>query len=174
MFTRRQILLGSACAAALAATGGGVLQLRDGEATVKGRFAVTKTPEQWREILTPEQFAILRDADTERPWTSSHNKEKREGIFACAVDSSVKCNGLSKSDFDVFSKVGQHCLERGFITEVFAWSEIGGEEDVLQLLLIEGIDVQVAGQAMAQSRRWRSRCRPFGRTHRHHRTTSSC
>ncbi len=85
MFTRRQILLGSACAAALAATGVGVLQLRDGEATAKGRFAVTKTPEQWREILTPEQFAILRDADTERPWTSSHNKEKREGIFACAA-----------------------------------------------------------------------------------------
>ncbi len=67
------------------------------------------------------------------------------------VDSSVKCNGLSKSDFDVFSKVGQHCLERSFITEAFAWSEIGGEDDVLQLLLIEGIDVQVAGQPTAQS-----------------------
>ncbi len=91
-----------------------------------------------------------------------------------SVDSSVKCNGLSKSDFDVFSKVGQHCLEWGFITEAFAWSEIGGEDDVLQLLLIEGIDVQVAGQPTAQSTRWRSRCRPFGRTHRHHRTTSSC
>ncbi len=42
------------------------------------------------------------------------------------VDSSVKCNGLSKSDFDVFSKVGQHCLERGFITEAFAWSDTNG------------------------------------------------
>ncbi len=61
------------------------------------------------------------------------------------VDSSVKCNGLSKSNFDVFSKVGQHCLERGFITEAFAWSEIGGEDDVLQLLLIEGIDVRLRG-----------------------------
>ncbi len=39
---------------------------------------------------------------------------------------------LSKSDFDVFSKLGQHCLERGFITEAFAWSEIGGEDDVPQ------------------------------------------
>ncbi len=67
------------------------------------------------------------------------------------VDSSVKCNGLSKSDFDVFSKVGQHCLERGFITEAFTWTEIGGEDDVLQLLLIESIDVQVAGQPTAQS-----------------------
>ncbi len=67
------------------------------------------------------------------------------------VDSSVKCNGLSKSDFAVFSKVGQHCLERGFITEAFAWSEIGGEDDVLQLLLIEGIDAQVAGQPTAHS-----------------------
>ncbi len=67
------------------------------------------------------------------------------------MDSSVKCNSLSKSDFDVFSKVGQHCLERGFITEAFAWSEIGGEDDVLHLQLIEGIDVQVAGQPTAQS-----------------------
>ncbi len=67
------------------------------------------------------------------------------------MDSSGKCNGLSKSDFDVLSKDGQHCLERGFITEAFAWSEIGGEDDVLQLLLIEGIDVQVAEQPTAQS-----------------------
>ncbi len=63
----------------------------------------------------------------------------------------MKCNSLSKSYCDVFSKVGQHCLGRGFITEEFAWSEIGGEDDFLQLLLIEGIDVQVAGQPTAQS-----------------------
>ena len=84
MVTRREILLGSAGAAALAAAGVGIVKWQDGEATAKGRFAVAKTPEEWREILTPEQYAILRDADTERAWTSPHNQEKREGIFACA------------------------------------------------------------------------------------------
>ena len=84
MVTRREILLGSAGAAALAAAGVGIVKWQGGEATAKGRFAVTKTPEEWREILTPEQYAILRDADTERAWTSPHNKEKREGTFACA------------------------------------------------------------------------------------------
>ena len=29
-----------------------ILKMQDGEATAKGRFAVTKTPEEWREILT--------------------------------------------------------------------------------------------------------------------------
>lgn len=84
MITRRAILLGSAGAAALAIAGVGVLRWQDREATAKGRFAVTKTPGEWREVLTPEQYAVLRDADTERPWTSPHNKEKRDGVFACA------------------------------------------------------------------------------------------
>ena len=82
MVTRRQILLGSAGAAALTAIGLGIAKRQGAEAKATGRFAVTKTPEEWREILTPEQYAVLRDADTERPWTSVHNKEKREGIFA--------------------------------------------------------------------------------------------
>jgi peptide-methionine (R)-S-oxide reductase len=45
---------------------------------------VTHTPDEWRKLLTPEQYAVLREADTERPFTSPLNHEKRKGVFACA------------------------------------------------------------------------------------------
>ena len=45
---------------------------------------VEKTPEEWRKVLTAEQFYILREEGTERPFTSPLNKEKRKGTFVCA------------------------------------------------------------------------------------------
>jgi len=86
MVTRRDILLGTAGIAAIAAAGVGVLKWRGSGATAatEGRFEVTKTPEEWRKILTPQQYAVLREEDTEAPWTSPLNKEKRDGTFACA------------------------------------------------------------------------------------------
>jgi peptide-methionine (R)-S-oxide reductase len=86
MVTRRQILLGTAGVAA--ATAGGVVLLREqstkATAASEGTFEITKTPEEWRKLLTPQEYAVLRDADTEARWTSPLNKEKRKGTFACA------------------------------------------------------------------------------------------
>ncbi|HRP95901.1 MAG TPA: peptide-methionine (R)-S-oxide reductase MsrB [Rhodocyclaceae bacterium] len=45
---------------------------------------IEKSDEEWRRILTPEQYEVLRREGTERPWTSPLNDEKREGIYACA------------------------------------------------------------------------------------------
>src|SRR3954471_21061426 len=47
-------------------------------------FEVTKTDEEWRKQLTPQQYEILRKEGTERPHSSPLNKEKRKGTFACA------------------------------------------------------------------------------------------
>lgn len=47
-------------------------------------FPVAKTEAEWREILSPEAFRVLRQHGTERPGTSKLNAEKRQGIFACA------------------------------------------------------------------------------------------
>src|SRR3989338_3429692 len=55
-----------------------------------------KTESEWKEKLTPEQYNILRKAETERPYTSSLLKEKRKGVFTCMAcgnelfDSSTK------------------------------------------------------------------------------------
>lgn len=57
--------------------------MREGYAS-DGEFEITKTEAQWREILTEEQFQVLRHEATERPFSSPLNDEKRAGIFSCA------------------------------------------------------------------------------------------
>ena len=47
-------------------------------------FPVTHTDAEWREILTPEQYDIMRGHGTERPGSCALLHEKREGVFACA------------------------------------------------------------------------------------------
>jgi peptide-methionine (R)-S-oxide reductase len=44
-----------------------------------------KTEQEWRDRLTPEQYEVLREKGTERPFTGALLHEKREGIFACAA-----------------------------------------------------------------------------------------
>ena len=43
-----------------------------------------RSDDEWRATLTPEQYRILREAGTERPFTSPLNKEHRRGRFLCA------------------------------------------------------------------------------------------
>ena len=42
------------------------------------------TDAEWAKRLTPMQFRVLREAATERPFTSALNKEHRPGTFVCA------------------------------------------------------------------------------------------
>ena len=46
--------------------------------------AVTHTEAEWRKLLTPAQFNVLREEGTERPFTSKLLDEHRKGVFACA------------------------------------------------------------------------------------------
>ena len=46
-------------------------------------FAVTHSDAEWREMLTPEQYDILRGHGTERPGSCALNFEKRAGTFSC-------------------------------------------------------------------------------------------
>jgi peptide-methionine (R)-S-oxide reductase len=48
------------------------------------RFEVVRTAEQWRRILTPSQYAVLREEATERAGSSPLNREHRRGLFLCA------------------------------------------------------------------------------------------
>ncbi|HYM18884.1 MAG TPA: peptide-methionine (R)-S-oxide reductase MsrB [Micropepsaceae bacterium] len=47
-------------------------------------YPVSKSEEEWKKELSPEQFRVLRQHGTERAGTSPLNVEKREGVFVCA------------------------------------------------------------------------------------------
>ena len=46
---------------------------------------VNKTDEEWRRILTPEQYRVLRLKGTERPFSGEYDKAKEEGTYVCAA-----------------------------------------------------------------------------------------
>lgn len=80
---RRSFLLGSAAIAVLA---GLVLSRRLTilAPALAENFEVTKTDAQWRAILSPAAFAVLRQEDTEPPGSSPLLNEHRKGTFHCA------------------------------------------------------------------------------------------
>jgi peptide-methionine (R)-S-oxide reductase len=57
---------------------------------------VTHTEAEWRKLLTPAQFDVLREEGTERPFTSPLLNEHRKGLFACA--------GCALDNFDASTK----------------------------------------------------------------------
>ncbi|HYM19174.1 MAG TPA: peptide-methionine (R)-S-oxide reductase MsrB [Micropepsaceae bacterium] len=73
MIARRSLILGSASALVLSA-----------RAHAASRFEITRTDEEWRALLTPDQYAVLRQQKTEQPYSSLLDNEHRKGAYACA------------------------------------------------------------------------------------------
>jgi peptide-methionine (R)-S-oxide reductase len=64
-------------------------------------YAVQKTEEQWREELSAEEYAVLRRAGTERPFTGEYNDTNTQGVYSCRA-----CGAeLFRSD----AKFDSHC-----------------------------------------------------------------
>ncbi|AZJ35934.1 peptide-methionine (R)-S-oxide reductase MsrB [Tenacibaculum singaporense] len=51
----------------------------------KKKYAVDKTNNEWKKLLTPKQYFVLREAGTERPNSSPLNFNKKEGTYVCAA-----------------------------------------------------------------------------------------
>jgi len=83
MLNRRHFALAGISAAALAAAARLAIA-GPSEKTAATTFEVTKSEEEWKKLLTSEQYYVLRKHGTERAGTSPLNHEKRKGTFACA------------------------------------------------------------------------------------------
>jgi peptide-methionine (R)-S-oxide reductase len=68
----------------LGALGIYTLRARQTGAVEREAFEVTHTDDEWKKILKPNQFKVLRESATERPYSSPLNDEHRHGIFSCA------------------------------------------------------------------------------------------
>jgi len=78
---RREVLIGGACVAAAVAVPALLNARKAGAET----FEVAHSEDEWRRLLTPAQFQVLRKHGTERPFTSPLNDEHRAGVFHCAA-----------------------------------------------------------------------------------------
>src|SRR5215471_615822 len=92
MMTRRRLLTDTAVGFAAASIAPGWIGAARSET-----FEVTHTDAEWRKLLTPDQFAVLRMSATERAFTSPLLHEKRRGNFACAA-----------CDLDLFSSATKY------------------------------------------------------------------
>jgi len=75
MMKRRDLLVSSTI---------GLMVGRIAAARAAETFEVVHTDADWRKLLTPVQYAVLRQSATERPFTSPLLNEHRHGTFACA------------------------------------------------------------------------------------------
>ncbi|MBX3066896.1 MAG: peptide-methionine (R)-S-oxide reductase MsrB [Anaerolineae bacterium] len=48
-------------------------------------YKVTKEDAEWRKELTPEQYRVLRQQATERPFTGKYVHNKESGVYTCAA-----------------------------------------------------------------------------------------
>lgn len=62
------------------------------------RSMQNKTEDEWRAVLTPEQFRILRKKGTEPAGSGEYNKHSQEGVYSCAGCSAPLYKSATKFD----------------------------------------------------------------------------
>src|ERR1051326_4613103 len=80
------------------------------DSTMKDEEKVNKTDAEWKNILTPDQYYVLRDKGTERPGTGKYLYNKEKGVYVCAACG----NELFTSDM----KFDSHCGWPSFDKEI--------------------------------------------------------
>ena len=95
-FTRRQLLASGGTAIVLAALVGP--RFFADSARAAERFAVMHSDAEWKRLLGPASYAVLRQETTERPGSSPLLNEHRAGTFVCAGDGQPLFSSKTKFD----------------------------------------------------------------------------
>ncbi|MFD9704226.1 peptide-methionine (R)-S-oxide reductase MsrB [Lentzea sp. NPDC059081] len=90
---------------------------------------VVRSEEEWRAQLNPAEYAVLRQAGTERPWTGEYTETKTEGVYECRA-----CGAeLFRSD----TKFDSHCGWPSFFSPLAGESVILREDRTLGMKRVE-------------------------------------
>jgi peptide-methionine (R)-S-oxide reductase len=79
---------------------------------------VAKTEEEWRQLLTPTEYAVLRKAGTERPWSGEYVDTKQVGVY--------RCRACGAELFRSATKFDSHCGWPSF------WSPLAEDRVILR------------------------------------------
>jgi peptide-methionine (R)-S-oxide reductase len=79
----RRLFLARSAAALAGASASATLRAQSKPPAAPGRLV--RTDAEWRKLLTPAQYRVLREEGTEYPFSNPLNDEKRKGTFACAA-----------------------------------------------------------------------------------------
>lgn len=82
---------------------------------------IPETEEQWKGVLTPEQYRVLREKGTERPFTGEYWDHKEQGQYTCA--------GCGEVLFDSTAKFDAHCGWPSFYESIDR-SKVAEHEDL--------------------------------------------
>ena len=90
---------------------------------------VVKSEDEWRAQLDPEEYAVLRQAATERPFTGEYTDNKRVGVYRCRACG----NELFRSD----TKFDSHCGWPSFFTPLAGDRVIERRDSSLGMVRVE-------------------------------------
>ena len=70
-------------AAALLGVGGAASVTASMTGAAEGSFEITRSEAEWKAMLSPLEYRVMREEGTERAFSSPLNDEKRDGMFLC-------------------------------------------------------------------------------------------
>ena len=95
---RREMIGMGSVAALVVVVGGRIALARKAHPAPVGTFEITHSDAQWRAMLPPASYSVLRESATEKPFTSALLQEHRQGTFTCAGCANPVFSSAAKYD----------------------------------------------------------------------------